>query len=61
MDTEKKHMLLVKKYGVRNGFDCAGPNDFKKMLKDAKKDAKKKGYFYGTSDKIFNNISKLLK
>ena len=46
--------------GIRNGFECEGPNDMKEYLKRQKQRAIDNGYFYNTSDKIFNEISKLL-
>ena len=57
---EKIQMIFSKKFGIRNGFECAGPNDFKDFLKKQKKEAKEKKYYYGTSDKIYKKINKLL-
>ena len=60
MNDEKIHFIFSKKFGIRNGFECEGPNDMKEHLKRMKIRAIDNGYFYNTSDKIFNEISKLL-
>jgi adenylate kinase family enzyme len=60
MDEEKIHFIFSKKFGIRNGFECEGPNDMKEHLKKQKQREINNGYFYNTSDKIFNEISKIL-
>ena len=60
INPEKIHIIFSKKFGIRNGFECAGPNDFVELLKKNKKEARNKKYFYGTSDKIYKEISKIL-
>ena len=32
MNDEKIHFIFSKKFGIRNGFDCKGPNDMKKYI-----------------------------
>ncbi len=56
----KIHRILSKKYGIRNGFDCESVNDMKESIKKNKKEAKDMGYKYESSDKIFEDIKKLL-
>lgn len=60
INPEKIHIIFSKKFGIRNGFECAGVNDFVNLLKKNKKEAKTKKYYYGTSDKIYKEISKIL-
>jgi len=60
MNEEKIHFIFSKKFGIRNGFECDGPNDMKEHLKRMKKHAIDKGYIYETSENIYNNIVKLL-
>ena len=60
INPEKIHIIFSKKFGIRNGFECAGVNDFVELLKKNKKEEKNKKYFYGTSDKIYKEVSKLL-
>ncbi len=60
MNDEKIHFIFSKKFGIRNGFECEGPNDMKEHLKRMKIRAIDNGYIYTTSDNIYNNIVKLL-
>lgn len=60
INPEKIHIIFSKKFGIRNGFECAGVNDFVELLKKNKKEAINKKYFYGTSDNIYKEISKIL-
>ena len=57
---EKIHFIFSKKFGIRNGFDCGGVNDLEQFIKRQKKGAKKRGYFYGNSNQIYNKIKNLL-
>lgn len=59
-DQTKIHNILCYKYGIRNGFECQSPEFFKKILKNNKEEAKKKRFFYGTSEEIYKDILKLL-
>lgn len=56
----KIQQILSKKYGIRNGFDCAGVDDMKASIQRNKKRAKEKGYKYESSDRIYKDIQKLL-
>jgi len=56
----KIQIIFSKKFGIRNGFECAGVNDFVNLLNKNKKEAINKKYYYGTSDKIYEEISKIL-
>jgi hypothetical protein len=60
IDPTKIHIIFNRKFGIRNGFECVGVYDFRDLLKNVKKDAKNKKYYYGTSDKIYKQICKLL-
>ena len=60
MNDEKIQFIFIKKFGIRNGFECERPNDMKEHLKRIKKRAMDNGYIYTTSDNIYNNIVKLL-
>ena len=60
INPEKIHIIFSSKFGIRNGFECAGVNDFVELLKKNKKEARNNKYFYGTSDKIYKEISKIL-
>nr|QFG73960.1 MAG: hypothetical protein [Megaviridae environmental sample] len=57
---EKIHMIFCKKFGIRNGFECAGAKDFERLLKKDKEHAKKINYYYTTSNNIYKEISKIL-
>jgi adenylate kinase family enzyme len=61
MHSDKIHKIFSNKFGIRNGFDCIGPDDFKDFLKKDKKYAKENNFFYDTSNNIYKNICKLLK
>ena len=60
MNPEKIHIIFSKKFGIRNGFDCAGIDDMKQSIDRNKKRAKENNYIYETSDNIYNKIKKLL-
>jgi adenylate kinase family enzyme len=54
---EKKiHYILSKKFGIRNGFDCADIDDFKKDIRRGYLRAKKDKYKYKNTDDIYNDI-----
>ena len=52
----KIHCLFSKKFGIRNGFDCAGPDDMVREIKGAKKHAKRLGYKYTSAANIYKAI-----
>ena len=60
MVPDKIHMILSKKFGIRDGFDCGGLDDFNKYVDKQEARAKTNKYFYGTSDEIFQDISEYL-
>ena len=59
----KKHLLLMYKYDIRQGFDS--PNnrvdELKNVIKNGKMYAKRRKWFYGTVDKIVKDIHKQIK
>lgn len=55
---EKIHCLFSKKFGIRNGFDCAGPMDLTREIKSAKAHAKQLGYKCMHADAIYKDIKK---
>jgi len=61
IEDKKIHFIFSKKFGIRDGFDCAGFDDMANFIANMKKRAIENNYSYMTSDKIFDNITKLLK
>lgn len=60
MNPEKIHIIFSKKFGIRDGFECAGIDDMKQFIKRSKIIAKENNYFYDTGDNIYNKIKKML-
>lgn len=61
INPEKIHIIFSKKFGIRNGFDCAGIDDIKHSIERNKKIAKENKYYYNTSDNIYKKINDLIK
>ena len=57
---QKLDFIFSKKFGIRDGFNCASINDMKESIKRNKKRAKDNKYSYLTSEEIYDNIIKLL-
>ena len=59
-NSEVLHFIFSKKFGIRDGFDCAGIDDFKQNIERQKKRAKDNGYQYLSSDEIYENIKQFI-
>jgi len=57
---EVLHFIFSKKFGIRNGFDCADIDDFKQDIERQEKRAKNNGYQYLSSDEIYENIKQFI-
>ena len=53
--------ILFSKFGIRSGLYCWGHNSAKKIIKEMKIRSKINNYYYGTNNKIYDKIIKLLK
>lgn len=61
MDDTKINIIFSKKFGIRNGFDCIGPEGLKKHQIDKRKENDiKNGYIYTKSDSIYDIINNIL-
>ena len=56
----KIHIIFSSKFGIRNGFDCSGPEDLLKFIKKKKQEASKDGYIYDIGDNIYKQIVDLI-
>jgi adenylate kinase family enzyme len=53
--------ILFSKFGIRSGLYCWDHNSAKKIIKNMKIRSKINNYYYGTNNKIYDKIIKLLK
>lgn len=57
----KKHLTLMYKYNIRNGFDSKSIMDLKTQINNSKRWIKNKKGFYGDHNKIIKDIHKKIK